>query len=278
MDLFYENNQGEIIKFYDSSYVLTEHAFFDWTLSYSIVQSASTGFKFDPATKQFKVRILPMEQEQADREQAYQDLINSFVNICAKDVNKPGKLWTTGGEYLICRIVTSNKTKWTKGRDVTLTCQLLCDYPIWIKERTYSLSKHEDTPGANAYLDFDYDFDYDYMSPITGQENISNLGYGKAHYKAVMYGPASDPYIVIDGRIIGVSTVLQATDYLVIDSRTYEVYKVTNTGEKVNQFNNRTKATSIFDKISPGTHSMIWPGTFGLDLTIFEERREPEWN
>lgn len=278
MDLYYENNQGEIIKFYDSSYILTDHAFFDWSLSYSTVRSRSTGFKFDPAVRNFKVRIVPKEPELEDRYRAYQELINAFVNICAKDTSKPGKLWTTGGEYLICRIVASTKTEWIKSKDVLLSCQLLADYPVWIKENTYSVTKHEDTPGANLYLDFDYDFDYDYMSPITGQQYVQNDGYGNAQFKIIMYGPASDPYIVLDGKTIGVNTVLAGTDYLVIDSRSYEVYKVTNTGEKVNQFNNRTKTTSIFDKISPGRHSMIWPGTFGLDLTIFEERREPEWN
>lgn len=116
------------------------------------------------------------------------------------------------------------------------------------------------------------------MSGSTGQVEVDNPGAGPANFKVIMYGPAVSPYIIVDGNEIGVSAVLLEGEYIIIDSNDHTVVKTSNTGKETNLYNSRTKGRSIFEKISSGHHSVIWPGTFGFDLYIFEERSEPKWS
>jgi hypothetical protein len=37
----------------------------------------------------------------------------------------------------------------------------------------------------------------------------------------------------------------------------------------------RNKAESVFEQIPAKSLSLSWPGTFGFDLTLYEERSEP---
>lgn len=277
MDFYYENHNGQIIPFYNSEYVLTEHTFTDWALSYTTVQKKSSGFSFEPATRDFIVRLMPREVEADDRKEAFVSLYNAFISCIAKDTDKPGKLWTTNGEYLVCRIVTSSKSKWIKYQDTTIQCTLLSDNPVWIKDRTYEETQRDETDNS-GFLDYDYDYAYDYSNGQSGSVEIVNNGYSSADYRLIIYGPCADPYIVIDENVIGVSAILGDGDYLVIDSRTSEVYTVQNNGTIINQFNNRNKEYPIFDKVEPGRHTLFWNGTFGFNITIYEERREPEWS
>jgi hypothetical protein len=50
-----------------------------------------------------------------------------------------------------------------------------------------------------------------------------------------------------------------------------------NDGTTVNHFNDRNKASYIFEKIPPGNNAITWPGGFGFDVILMEERSEPKW-
>lgn len=277
MEFYYENHRGQRIDFFNSPYILAEHTFTDWNMTYQLVQRRSTGFAFDPATKTFRIRLMPRAVEAADREEAYRNLYDEFVSVISQDIEQPGKLWTTNGEYMVCRIIEAAKSAWNKYRDVTIACVLLADNPVWIKEVIYEKESRGESE-EDPFLDYPYDYPYDYASGQTGSFKISNKGYGAANYRLIIYGPAASPNIVLDNVVIGADTILQQGEYLVIDSQTHSVYTVQNNGTIVNQFNNRSKTRSIFEKISRGEHLVVWNGTFGYDLILYEERREPEWN
>ncbi len=205
------------------------------------------------------------------------ETLNNLHEAFDRDIftMKPGRI--IHGDYYIQCYITFSSTAYNHPFTEN-ELNIYCPYPFWIKENKYECLKQEDTAGANEFLDYPYDFDYDYMSGLTGQQSIENGGPGPAEYRLTMYGAASNPYISIDGEIIGVSTILQDGEYLVLDSREHTVYRHTITGEKINLYNNRTKDRSIFEKIASGQHSVVWPGTFGFDLIIFEERSEPKWS
>lgn len=182
------------------------------------------------------------------------------------------------GDYYIHCFITYSSTyyddPWTQN-EITL----YCPYPFWIKENLFEFLKQEEIPDANNFLDYNYDFDYDYESSLTGQALISNPGAGGANYRLTFFGACVDPYMVIDGVTIGVNTTLLTGEYLVIDSRNHTIYKVANNGTRTNCYNDRVKnGVSIFEKIAPGEHSVVWPGTYGFDLIVFEERSEPLWS
>lgn len=187
----------------------------------------------------------------------------------------PGRI--IHGDYYIQCYITFSSTGYTNPYTEN-EINIFCPYPFWIKENTYEFLKHEDVPGANEFLDFEYDFEYDYMSGTSGQGKITNQGAGPAHYRLILYGAANNPYINIDGVTIGVNTSIRSDEYVVIDSRDHTVYRYASNGSSTNIYNNRTKSQSIFEKIAAGAHTVVWPGTFGFDLTILEERSEPKWS
>ena len=325
MDFYYENHLGEQIKFYDSPYILTSHSFVDWKLTYDTVQNVSSGFRIDQAAIPFAFRIMPRIETPTERAVEYKRLLNEFVSIVSKDVDIPGKLWTTNGQYLVCRIISSKKSAWHKYTDVTETCELLCDHPVWITEKSYEFLKPDSSEDANRYLDYasegtlynvesgyylDYvqghldedgivhlpivateiipqsanlgfegngEYPYDYMCINSGQQQIVNDGDADASFALIIYGEATNPYIIIDDILIGINAAISEGEYIVVDVAARTVYKVDGSGQKTNLFNSRTKENSIFQKIKPGTHKVIWPGTFGFDIKLNEERREPKW-
>ena len=204
--------------------------------------------------------------------------LNSLHAAFDEDIhNKTPGMMVHGNYYVKCYMIASST--FAENPYTTNEVTVYCPYPFWIRDNTWTFAKQESTAAANQYLDFDFDFPYDFASDQTGQGMIRNDGSGKANYQLTVYGGCTNPYIMVDGRMIGVNTVLGSTEYMVIDSRDNTVIRVTNSGEKINLYNNRIKTgVSIFDQIEPGTHTVIWPGTFGFDLTIFEERSEPAWS
>lgn len=154
MDFYYENHLGEKIQFYDSPYVLEGHTFLDWALEYTTVSNVSGSFRFVPTVKTFHVLIVPVETYAEDREALYKQLINRFVEVVAKDTEQPGKLWSMSGDYVVCRIVTSNKTDWNKYRKVALTCELLADDPVWIRDNENSFAARGGETSEGEFLDF----------------------------------------------------------------------------------------------------------------------------
>lgn len=75
-----------------------------------------------------------------------------------------------------------------------------------------------------------------------------------------------------------VYTTVDDQEYIRINSRENTVQRVKNNGEIINEFNNRGKDDSIFEPILPGSQTVVWPGTFGFDVILHQERSELKWN
>lgn len=93
----------------------------------------------------------------------------------------------------------------------------------------------------------------------------------------IMYGPCTNPYVLINDHAYAVYTDLEAGEYLIIDSRSSTVYKYMSNGTVENIFNERGLADSVFEPIPSGLLHINWSGAFGFDLTLFLERREARW-
>lgn len=130
---------------------------------------------------------------------------------------------------------------------------------------------------ANLGFEGNGEFPYDYMCINSGQQTITNAGTRGADYRLIVFGAISNPCVIIDNIIIGVNASIAEDEYLVIDSHDKTVIKYGNSGERTNLFNARYKEQSIFGRIGPGVHDVIWPGTFGFNLIVYEERSEPLW-
>lgn len=180
------------------------------------------------------------------------------------------------GDYYIDCFVVSSSTEpnakvdlWTDN-----TVSFYCPYPFWIKEETKEFLP-QSVPAGQEFLDypFDYEYNYFYGNPGIGiwQTNFPF----ESEFKMIIYGPVSDPRILINGYPYQVFTTLTDGEYLVIDSRDNTITKYQASKIQVNLFDNRDKVHSVFKSIPGGTLRFNWTGAFGFDLTLFEERIEP---
>lgn len=276
MNLYYENHLGERIYFFRSPYILTEHNLFNWVMSYSTVNNKSSGYKFDALEKSITIRIMPRAQTTEVREAMFADLVDDFVRVVSADVDVMGKICTDNGEYMSCKFVSCEKTEWNIPRNVTLTCRLRSDNPIWQHSDNYQVSFTNET--KYQFLDYPYDFNYDYRGLLPGYKEIENGSTETADYILTIKGPVTHPKVVINGIPVGAYVVLGAAQTLVINTKTKSVTKVYGQIRE-NHFNDRYKGSvSMFTKLPPGTIPLLWSGTFDFDMEVIEERREPAWN
>ena len=96
---------------------------------------------------------------------------------------------------------------------------------------------------------------------------INNESYLPCHFRMTIYGPVTDPEIVIANHIYKVETTVFTDERLEIDSRNNTVIKIGRLGEETDLYNSRYKLQSVF----------AWPGGYGIDITLYDERSEPRW-
>lgn len=206
---------------------------------------------------------------------------NRLFEICEKDVlsTQHGRL-IVGDYYLKCFVSGSSKTEYLKHKGyLKATLTVVTDYPQWIKESTVTFRSSADsiaTDGEKRNLDFNVDFAYDYASELLGK-TLNNTGFVGTNFRLVIYGAVTNPTIFIAGHRYQVNYVVEANEYLTIDSVQKTITLTKRNGEVVNCFNFRDRDSYIFEKIPSGNNSVNWNGEFGFDVILVEERSEPKW-
>ena len=123
---------------------------------------------------------------------------------------------------------------------------------------------------------YNYNYGYRYGTGMSAG-NIINDHYAAAPAVIKIYGPASNPNVIIGGNTYNVNIILTATDYLVIDQVTHEIYKVAEDGTRTNAFNNRNKAYDIFQPIAVGENQVVYSGDYSIEITLVQQRSELLW-
>lgn len=135
----------------------------------------------------------------------------------------------------------------------------------------------QDAPGAQTFLDYEFDYQYDYFYGNPGIASWQTDFPFASDFKMTVFGPVADPRILVNGYPYQFFDTLEDTEYVVVDSRDNTLTKYLANGSHISIFDLRNKAESIFRPIPAGTLTFNWSGTFGFDLTLYEERSEPRW-
>lgn len=189
----------------------------------------------------------------------------------------PGRV--TWGDYYIDCYVTASSTQpdinnvWTDN-DVSF----YCPHPFWTRELTKQFIIHDEEQQDSGFLEYAFDFDYDYFYGQSGADIWITRVPFKSDFKLTIYGPVADPRVVVNGHPYQVFDTLEPGEYIVIDSRNNKVTKYLTSGTTSNIFDKRNKAESVFEQMPAGNLTVNWTGTFGFDITLFEERSEPRWS
>lgn len=181
-----------------------------------------------------------------------------------------------GDYYIDCYITASSTYPDTNDVYTDNDITIYAPYPFWIHEENKQFFPQSD-PDGEDFLDYEFDYAYDYSYGAPGLAKWVRDFPWSCQFKMVVYGPCVSPQITINGYEYRVYDTLESTDYFVIDSRDNKVTKYLASGQVLNIFDLRNKNQSVFEPIPGGTLTLNWSGTFGFDLTLYEERSEPRW-
>lgn len=192
-------------------------------------------------------------------------------DICS---NIPGKIYIDDF-YMMCFVKSCQKIKRGSGVIQSYEYKIVTDYPFWIKEHPYYFKTSDVTSVNNKRYANKYAYRY-----ANGLNNtyLINEHYAECNFRLNIYGPCVKPSVYIGGYEYHVDTVLEAGEYLEIDSAAETVTKILNSGIKVNAFHYRSFENSVFRPIQVGRREVFWDGKFDFDLILFEERSEPKWS
>lgn len=210
--------------------------------------------------------------EPAELRRTIQALHNDFENDMRRMT--PGRLvW---GDYYIDAYINGSAVEnisfWSW---ISNKIQILAPYPFWIKEEKVVLTTASETTGG--YLDYPYDYNYDYTAPEIGKKVVPSDSPFTSEFRMIIYGLAVNPRIVINGYPYILYATIPSGSYAIVDSKQRTIMLYKRNGQKMNIFDFRNKSDSIFEKIPAGNLDIVWDATFGVDLTIFREKSEPEF-
>ena len=210
---------------------------------------------------------------------------NRLLELAEKDVlaKQYGKI-SIGDYFMRCYITGSAKSNYLYHKGYLETSLTIAsDCPQWTRETTTSFRINGTSSGENgtvtlAKRNFDYNADYPYDYANGMQRNtLNNTGFVGTDFKLIVYGAAVNPAIFIAGHLYQVNCTVESGEYLTIDSIQKTVVLTRNNGMTVNLFNERNRASYIFEKIPAGVNAVSWGGDYGFDVILIEERSEPKW-
>ena len=257
---YYKNSRGEILNLIKYPYLTAEADWFD-----SDWDENSEGYQ-----RTVQVDVYGNGEEFVQN----MEYLYSIIAVDAEE-GSYGKLYVND-TFLRCRIQSSKKENW-KGyvySEVELT--FIAPELSWVIEVTRQFFPQSEVSGASG-LDYPYDHPFDFAEEDLGVATWEIDHVRSSEFQMIMYGPCTNPYVLINNHAYAVYTDLEEGEYLIIDSRDSTVYKYLSNGTVENIFNERGLADSVFEPIPSGLLHINWSGAFGFDLTLFLERREARW-
>lgn len=117
-----------------------------------------------------------------------------------------------------------------------------------------------------------------------GFGRIVSVGSMPGPVSITVYGPATDPSVTIGGNRFAVSCSVPSGGHLDIDGVALTVTLVNAYGERENRLADAVRGTGrgggeyIFEEVGGSGEVLVsWPGTFGADVTWWEQEGEPPW-
>lgn len=270
MICYYLNSAGIKIDFMRYPYHLITGEFFDYEWEEMTYSNKIYGFGRRFFEKDLKIDVFCRKDEFAEAMNALEDAISvDRLN------NAPGRLYVNG-EYLSCFIKAVKKEEWEAGVYTIVTLSLISDMPFWISEEKRTFYRQTNA-GANSGLDYPFDYNFEYMTSDVGIENWYINSAGACPFTLIIYGPVTNPRLLVNGHPYEVFTTLEVNEHLILDTRTHQITKYLSNGTTESLYNNRLMEQSVFDPIGPGAVTIAWPGTFGFDIDAYIERSEPLW-
>ena len=135
---------------------------------------------------------------------------------------------------------------------------------------------------SEFFLDYPHNYEYDY-SEIAAADSIESSVYTPSDVHLVIFGPATNPYILVGGNKYQVNVTVPSGGYVTIDGREKTIVLTLADGTDQNAFSYGVRGggqgggTYVFEPIQAGTQEVTYSGAFGFNLGWYEEEGEPPW-
>lgn len=208
----------------------------------------------------------------AERQQILTALHNEFENDMRR--NKPGRLiW--GKYYIDCFIRQSSTAPFQTWKYLSNKVGIFAPHPFWVQESQITLYASEGH--GSTFLDYPFDYMYDYTAPAVGTKVVKSDFPFDSEFRMIIYGLAVNPRITINGYPYILQATIPQGAYVIVDSRSRSITQYNSDGTQANMFNFRNKTDSIFNKIPGGNLEISWDASFGVDITVYHEKAEPDF-
>lgn len=272
MEVYYENSMGEKIFLDHSPFqMLSDTKIFDYEWQYETKRNNKVK-NIKKSTKTAPLEIVVSGTTPDEYHENIARLYEVFDYDCV--MGSPGKLYC-GRYYLQCYFFKSEKpAEYVKIRQATISFTVVTDLVNWVKETVTSYRNRYAYGTDVSGIDYPYDYKHDFMSVF---KTVNNTSFYPSDFVLTIYGPCTEPEIIIGENIYLVHTNLNTGDFLIIDSRNRKITRVLNDGTRINDFAKRDKNNYIFQKIMQGINPVSWESNFDFDISILDERGEPKW-
>ena len=271
----YINSKGQVLQFGEPPYYINASDFRDYKWTYS---ADSQNAKIQSFSKGITTKKLPVVIKADGDCTQYK---NELYNIIQYDVfyNSAGKLFI-GNYYMEGFFYASTKSDFLKDESLaTITLEFVSEDGTWKRIDTQEFRYSQDSGGGSTgekWLTYPYTYPYDYMagSDVIALNNTSAF---ECEFVMRIYGQVTNPVITIGSVDYAVNTTIYSNEFLEIDSRNKTVIRYKPDGTAIDEFNNRSRDSNIFNKIPPGNNTLRHNVTNGIDIELIDERGEPLW-
>lgn len=164
---------------------------------------------------------------------------------------------------------------WFDERFLEADLNVLLPDGVWYRERTWQFMP-EIKSGADDWLDYPYDFPFDYARNRPPRRIDLDVA-APCPWRITVYGPATNPAIIIGSNRYQVDAVVPSGGILVADSREWTIEIIDMFGSHVDALHCRIRGARgsgeyMWEPIAPGRSLVSWSETFGFDVTVYEEQ------
>ena len=205
---------------------------------------------------------------------------NEIFEIFEQDIlsKSQGKLYK-GDYYLNCYVISSVKSKWfLTERYMENTITIISDRSDWVSEKKFEFLKSSES--VKLEMDdlkkYPYKYGYYYKNQISSG-TILNASVNTSDFVLRMYGPITNPLVMIGEHTYQLNISVNQGEYVEIDSEKKTIYLIHSNGRKESIYWSASKESYIFQPIEKGIQTISWNGSFAFNLILKSKRSEPLW-
>ena len=159
------------------------------------------------------------------------------------------------------------------------------DWPIWYRS-IGAWSFPASSASATGGLDYPHDYPFDYCPPPSGQKTIHVDSLSPCEFELVVYGPAENPAVTINGIKHEVNCTVPEGSLLFINTMNAKlgadaygavIFLRDSAGNITNEYSKQSRVNDVLARIQLGENLITWNGSFGFDLTLYETRGIRPW-